>query len=216
MAEPTDGCQPWDDDALRADTIAAMRAQPRYPLPDVLARADLPVGPAAYALSLYVPDHHERRPPPGDAPALNLAVFGVLLTGVFPVYVGSARSLRARLLRHQTTFERAVGLGPDDVLVSWLTGSYPATLYTEAVVLEQRPILADPRLAGLGSRQPGRGRPGARRRVSGWDALVPSGRWGREPTMLEHARAVLEVAVRVSEPGAFEPRWAPIPAGEAT
>lgn len=209
MINVTDG-PPWNDDGVRADIVSAMRARPRYPLLDALRHGLVGPGPAVYALFLAVTDRRRNALTPPDVVGVRLGVFGDLLRGTFPAYVGAAASLRERLQRHETTFERTVGIGPADVWVSWIAGSHPAALYMEATLMELRPILCDPQLSGLGSRQPGRGRPGRGRRVSGWDALVPSGRWGREPTLAEHAAALLHVAVRVSEPGAFEPRWAPI------
>lgn len=207
--------QPWDDQQLRARILAALRAQPRLPLLEAAAHRDLTT-PAAYALFLSVADHR-RVAAPFDDPRPQLGAFGaVVLDGCVPAYAGAAAALRERLLRHVNTLRRAVGLGPEDLWVSYLTGSHALALYAEAVILsELRPILCDPHLSGFGSRQPGRGRPGRPGRVSGWDALMSSGRWGREPTMAEHARALLEVAVRVSEPGAFALRWEPIEPGRA-
>lgn len=202
----------WDDTNLRREVLRRLRSRPRYPLLDAIDMVDGDA-PGAYCLFLAVPPDR-RRMLPLDRPRAQLAVFGPVLDGIVPSYIGSGKKL-SRLRRHVTTLDATEGLRPADARVSWLhTTSHGGALLGEAAAVDAwRPLLCQRPLAGFGSRQPGAGRPGMS--VSGWHALVPSGRWASRPTMAQHIVALVEAAVRVSDPDAFEPRWDPIDPGGA-
>lgn len=177
--------------------------------------AELPDIAGAYLLFAAVPAcrrlDHDAGAADRQPVRTRLTVFGPLLDGVFPIYIGSSTSsVRTRALRHVTMLERCGALRPSDFWVSTVPAdSRGAAMYIEATLQDMlEPVLCAPPLRGFGSRVPGQLRD--QRRVSGWDALVPAGRWARRPTLIEHARAVLEVAVRVTEPGALQPRWSPL------
>ena len=120
-------------------------------------------GPGVYAL-VYRGDlacYRRLRRPSGDSGS-------IVVSGGFPIYVGSALRLAARIRDHNRKLATAIDLDPSEFLVIQLeTKSPESSLYAEAILIaETQACWNKPWIAGVGGRARGAVRQHARR--SSW------------------------------------------------
>lgn len=94
--------------------------------------------------------------------------------GGYPIYAGSAVSLRERRRRHQRNLVGLRDLAEDDLrIVAVSTLSKAGAVYLEQLFIDAfRPVWNEPWLAGFGSKRQGRTREQGQR-VSPWNVLHP-------------------------------------------
>ena len=140
------------------------------------------------------------------AGAKSLAQYGTdICSATFPIYVGSAQLLPARLSRHRKTIASASGLSVHDFFASVIyTDSLAAALAVEQTLIKEiRPPWNERALSGFGSAP--RGATRAAECVSGFDCLHRRN-WAAAPSAKERAtaRAALRLFLRS---GYVRPLW---------
>ena len=98
----------------------------------------------------------------------------IVRDGGFPIYAGSAASLRERRQRHQRNLRGLRDVNEDDLrIVVAPTPSKAGAVYLEQLFIDAfRPVWNEPWLAGFGSKRQGRTRERGQR-VSAWNLLHP-------------------------------------------
>lgn len=180
-------CQPWDDRALATRLHGLVMSLPRERL-DLVAP---PAEPGTYLQFLATPRVE--------------SVLGRLnSTGQYCSYVGVAsRSLRERIGRYRQTIADIPQIREQDLYLAILPcDSTAAARYCEAELIDWlNPVLNG---LGWGSKVPGRTRRG---RCSASDALLPGRPWAPAPSLVDQAKARMQVLEHLAalEPGG--PRW---------
>ena len=136
---------------------------PVLPLDAVTAR-----GPGAYlllycgSLEIYAPIAYR-----GEGGS-------IVQDGGFPIYTGSAASLRERRQRHQRNLRGLEDVDEDDLrIIAVPTPSKAGAVYLEQLFIDAfRPAWNEPWLAGFGSKRQGKTRERGQR-VSAWNVLHP-------------------------------------------
>lgn len=125
-------------------------------------------GPGAY-LMLYCGDLDMYAPVARSADRTS-----IIDAGGYPIYAGSASSLRERRQRHVLNLRGLRDLSEDDLrLVVIPTTSVAGALYVEELFIKAfQPVWNQPWLAGFGSKRQGRVRERGQR-VSAWNVLHP-------------------------------------------
>lgn len=98
----------------------------------------------------------------------------IVQEGGFPIYVGSAASLRERRQRHQRNLRGLVDMSEADLrIVAVPTPSKAGAVYLEQLFIDAfLPVWNEPWLAGFGSKRQGKTRERGQR-VSPWNVLHP-------------------------------------------
>lgn len=190
---------PIDDQQLTDRVVAAALEADRRPL----LQAKLPDRPGGYLLFAG----------PGVAVGDELAALGPYVLGERPLYAGAAADLHGRALRYRSVLSLG-GAARFPLSRIWVavvpTRTLAGALLVEGVLIEVfEPPFNLPTLAGLGSRQPGRGRVSTQR-VSPWDRLWRRP-WAGSASAAEVCATRLALASRVALPHVSTPRWPRLP-----
>lgn len=178
---------PWDDGAM---TRRLLRVVPR------VVRCRLDEVDVAAVPGVYVTFFASRQVEPKLGP--------LVAQGRYPSYVGvAASSLADRIGRHRATLRAVDDIDESDTYVAVVPcASTASARYAESALIDRlHPVLNG---LGFGARPPGSTR---RQRCSAFDALFPGRQWAQRPTLIDQARAQLQVVSHLArlDPGGL--RW---------
>lgn len=186
---------PWDDDAMTRRLLQVVPRLERQRLDAI----DVGPVPGIY-LTFFA------------SPRIEPLLGRLVAHGIYPSYVGvAAASLRERIGRHRRTVDAVEGIDEHETYIAAMPcASTASARWAEAALIAQ----LDPLLNGLGfgARPPG---PTRRQRCSAFDALLPGRPWAQRPTLIDQARAQLQVVSHLSRLDPSGPRWPALVSGDA-